>query len=330
MATGRRTSAIKGQLRYSRGDLAAPPFGLEGIDSWHVSCDTRLCYHDIMQSAALILLVGSTMFPLPTPEAETAGRSLPAYELTVWPGWHETYDHTVEQVVRSACDELMQYYPERQFRPISVMFRHEGVPQIFYEGGPRGQHTKDVVLLTARSRFWCQYVYQFAHEHCHILHNADLPYPHEAGWLNESLSEMASLFVLRALSERWKRQPPFPGWESFAPNLAEYTEPILEKAAIPDDVSLADWYTTHKEALRADPINRELNAVVACRLLPWFEESPGHWEALTWLHHRRDALQGRTLTFAEVLVEWEHQCPSRHKALVRRIADEFGVACEFE
>jgi len=278
----------------------------------------------------VIILLGSTMLPAQSSEAEAVRRSLPAYELLVRPGWHEADVVTVERVVRSACDELMQYFPERQFRPIAVVFRREGVPQMFYEGGPRGRHKVDVVLLTARNRFWCQYVYQFAHEHCHILHNADLPYPHEAGWFSESLSEMASLFVLRALSKRWQREPPFPGWESFAPKLAEYTEPILKKAAIFEGISLAAWYARHKEILRADPINRELNAVVACRLLPWFEERPEHWEALAWLHHRRDALQNRMLTFAEVLAEWEHQCPPRHKGLVRRIANEFGLGCEFE
>ncbi|MDZ7617358.1 MAG: hypothetical protein U1E05_10150, partial [Patescibacteria group bacterium] len=272
-----------------------------------------MCYHDGMQSTALVILLGGVMFPIPGWEVETVGPALPAYELVVRPGWHETDIPTVRQVVRSACDELMQYFPGRRFRPIAVAFRGEGNPQMFYEGGPRGRHETDVVLLTARSRFWCQYVYQFSHEHCHILHNADLPYPHEAGWFNESLSEVASLFVLRALSERWKQQPPFPGWESFAPKLAEYTEPILKIASLPECVTLAEWYARHEETLRADPINRELNAVVACRLLPWFEEEPSRWESLTWLNHRRDYLRDRSFTFAEVLAEWEHHCPPRHK-----------------
>ncbi len=279
-----------------------------------------------MQSMALVILLGGVMFPIPTWEAEAAGLALPTYELVVRPGWHEADTHTVGQVLRSACDELMQYYPGRQFRPMAVAFRREGVPQIFYEDGPRGRHATDVVLLTARSRFWCQYVYQFSHEHCHVLHNADLPYPHEAGWFNESLSEMASLFVLRALSRRWRREPPFPGWESFAPELCSYAKPIIEKAALPEGVVLADWYAEHKETLRIDSINRELNAVVACRLLPWFEEQPTHWEALTWLNHRREHLRDRSLTFAEFLAEWEYHCPPRHKGLVQRIAAEFGVA----
>ncbi len=278
-----------------------------------------------MQSTAWIILLGSAMFPLPSREAMPGLRAIPEYELIVRPGWYEVDRGTVERVLRSASDELMQYFPARPFRPIAVAFRREGSPQVVYEGGPRGRHTTDVILLTARSRFWCQYLYQFAHEHCHILHNADLPYPHEAGWFDESLSETASWFVLRALAKRWRHEPPFPGWESFAPELHNYAEPMLQEAALPEGATLAEWYANHQETFRADPVNRELNAVVACRLLPWFEEQPAHWEALTWLHHRRAHLRDRPLTFAEVLAEWEHHCPPRHKPLVQRIAAEFGV-----
>lgn len=278
-----------------------------------------------MWFATLVIFLASAMLTLPSRGADAVQRSVPVYQLAVRPGWHEAHAATIERVVRSACDELMQYFPERQFRPKAVAFRQQGGPQVVYEGGPRGWHTTDVILLTARSRFWCQYIYQFAHEHCHILHNADLPYPHEADWFNECLSEMASFFVLRALSERWRHDPPFPGWESFAPELHNYVEPMLQEAALPKGVALADWYATHKDALRADPVNRELNAVAARSLLPWFEEQPAHWEALTWLHHRRAHLRERPLTFAEVLAEWEHHCPPRHKGLVRRVGLEFEV-----
>lgn len=265
------------------------------------------------------------MFPLPPREESPGRRALPKYELVVRPGWHEARVGTVERVVRSACDTLMQYFPQRRFRPIAVAFRGHGGPQVVYEGGPRGRHATDLILLTADSRFWCQYIYQFAHEHCHILHNADLPYPHEAGWFSESLSEMASWFVLRSLSERWKQEPPFPGWETFAPELHRYVESMLREAALPTDVTPAAWYAEHCETLRADPIDRKLNAVAAARLLPWFEEQPEHWEALTWLFYRRARFQDRTLTFAEVLIEWEHHCPARHRRIVRRFAREFGL-----
>ncbi len=265
------------------------------------------------------------MSPL-QPVAEAPGRrALLEYELLVRPGWHGTDTRTVERVLRSACDELMQYFPGRRFRPIAVAFRREGSPQMIYEGGPRGRHATDVVLLTARSSFWCQYVYQFAHEHCHILHNADLPYPHEAGWFAESLSETASWFVLRSLSERWRLEPPFPGWESFAPELFNYVEPMLRKAALPEGVTPADWYAEHRETLRSDPIRRELNAAAAARLLPWFESRPERWQALSWLFRRRDSLCSRSLPFVEVLAEWERHCPPQHATFVRSIAAAFGV-----
>ncbi len=265
------------------------------------------------------------MFPLPPREEAPGRRALPEYELIVRPGWHGAETEAIERVVRSACDELMQFFPNRRFRPIAVAFRRDGSPQVVYEGGPRGRHTTDVILLTARSRFWCQYIYQFAHEHCHILHNADLAYPHEAGWFSESLSQMASWFVLRSLSERWKQEPPFPGWETFAPELHRYVEPMLREAALPAHVTPADWYAGHREKLRSDPIDRKLNAVAAARLLPWFEKQPERWEAFTWLFRRRACFEDRPLTFAEVLVEWEYHCPARHQGIVRRIAVEFGL-----
>ena len=257
--------------------------------------------------------------------AEPPARKLPKYPFKVHDGFPNAQTFTVTRVLHSAADELMQYFPDRKFKPIEVKYRADGPPQMFYIGGTGGNHKIDRVYLNAKSTFWAQYIYQFAHEHCHILHNADLLYPHEAAWFGEALSELASLFVLRSLAETWRTKPPFKGWEWFTSALRKYADGIMKGRELPEGWTLAMWYQENKTELQKNSLNRPLNAVAACALLPLFEGKPERWEALSWMCHRRDELKEKKLTFQEFLKEWSHHCPKRHKPFIERIGKEFGL-----
>lgn len=64
------------------------------------------------------------------------------------------------------------------------------------------------VNLTARDRRWSQFAYQFGHEFCHILSGHDRLRSNPNNWFHESLCELASLFVLRRMAERWPFDAP--------------------------------------------------------------------------------------------------------------------------
>ena len=83
------------------------------------------------------------------------------------------------------------------------------------------QYSKSVsyaVQLTATERHWCQYAYQFAHEFCHLVID---PYRCEGDvtqWFEEVVCELASVFVLRRMAERWRSHPPYPNWHPILPH----------------------------------------------------------------------------------------------------------------
>ena len=138
------------------------------------------------------------------------------------------------------------------------------------------------VQLTAIDRHWCQYAYQFAHEFCHIVID---PYRGESPstqWLEEAVCELASVFVLRRMAERWLTQPPYPNWASYSSPLAEYARQRLDEPerSLPSDVSLADWFSANEGALRQDPYQRDQNALIAYNMVPIFETLPESWNAI--------------------------------------------------
>ena len=80
------------------------------------------------------------------------------------------------------------------------------------------------ILLTARDRYWCRYVYQFSYQLCHVMTGFDLCKGHRYKWFEGSLCELASLFVLYRLARVWVERP-FPdilGAGEFAPNHRTY------------------------------------------------------------------------------------------------------------
>ena len=49
---------------------------------------------------------------------------------------------------------------------------------------------------------------------------------------------------------------------------------------MPLEMTLTEWLQDNENALRQDPHLRDKNGVVACQLLPIFEEFPAAWNAV--------------------------------------------------
>jgi len=222
----------------------------------------------------------------------------------------------VQQVFQSAARQLCPHFPGRQLSPIVV--KPNGGPKVLYQRGPKGEYT---VLLNTGDRLWAQHAYQFAHELAHILCNYTAQeHPHR--WFEESLCELASLFVLRRMSAEWAANPPYPNWRDYASALDSYAGDRLKQAQLPPGKSLAEWYREESPRLAADACLRDKNTIAAAALLPRFEASPESWEAIAYLnssepHDAKD--------FAEFLQQWCDRCPEKHRLFVRQLAREFGI-----
>jgi len=264
----------------------------------------------LVPAAALVLATAPT-----APGQQEANRR----DLVIRPNPKAEWDahlRDVEKVLRSAAGELWRYFPERRLAPILVEPR--GGPIVLYDRGPKGEYR---VRLDTGSTYWCQYAFQFAHEFCHILCGYTQDEPSNK-WFEESVCELASLFVLHRMAETWKTDPPYPHWKDFAKHLKDYADKRIAQTRFPPKGSLAAWYRENEAALRANSTDRKKNRVVAGILLPMFEQQPEHWEAVTWLNA---APSKKPRTFQQYLTAWHDHCPAKHQAFVREIASKFDI-----
>ena len=85
------------------------------------------------------------------------------------------------------------------------------------------------INLTVKGRKWSQFAYQFAHEFCHVLSGHERLRNNPNNWFHEAVCELASIYTLRRMGERWRTRPPFANWTSYSESLAAYSEDLLEK-----------------------------------------------------------------------------------------------------
>lgn len=227
----------------------------------------------------------------------------------------------VEKVLYSAAEQLWVFFPRRSLDPILVEPKRG--PITLFKRGPNGEYR---MRLATGSTYWAQYAFQFSHEFCHVLCNYR-PGNRRNKWFEESLCETASLFVLRRMAEKWKTDPPYPNWRSFAASLRSYADERLQECPLPEDTTLAKWYRDHAQQLRENPVLRENNRVVAAVLLPLFEQQPEHWQAIAYLNGPQPA---EDRTFTEYLQDWHNLSPPKHQPFVRRIAAQFGIRLSHE
>lgn len=262
----------------------------------------------IIPGALALLLIAASAISADEPERRL--------DLTiVRSGWGSGIKD-VEAVLRSTGRELVTHYKQHDIDAIRV--QPKGGPIVLFKREAGGAV---VMKLNTGDQLWAQMAFQFGHELCHVLCRYDNDI-HGNDWFEETLCEVASLYVLRRMGERWKTDAPYRNWRSYAPALTNYAQQRIDKAPLPEDQTLAQWYTDHKTVLRKHATKRDLNRIAAGVLLPFFEAEPEHWEAVRWLN---DGKPGRVQTLGEFLGDWRHHAPDRHAAFIEKIAAKFDV-----
>jgi hypothetical protein len=233
-------------------------------------------------------------------------------------GWGNGSVTDIGKILHSACDALDKHLPAKTLKePIRVRRGNDG-PITLFRRSVRGEI---IVQLDTGDRFWCQYAYQMAHEYCHVMCRF-----REGGrdnlWFEESLCELASLYVMRSMAESWKIHPPYTNWKGYSKSISDYISDVEAKYPLPDGQNMAKFYAEHADEFKAKPTNRDHNGRVAVALLPLFEKSPAQWLAVTYLNAGRGK---DNLPFAEHLKNWHDSCPEKHRAFVKNIAKQFGI-----
>lgn len=179
-----------------------------------------------------------------------------------------------------------------------------------------------IIWITARNNFWCQFAYQFSHEFCHVLSGYENLRENPNNWFHEAICELASVFTIRRMAQRWRTHPAFPNCFNYAASLREYWQNLLnnKEAQLPEDMTLHNWLSLREDELRENPVaeqkQRDNQALVAYQLLPLFEKTPNGWNAIRKLPNSSDR-------FADYLIAWYWAVDPNDKVFVARIAEEF-------
>ncbi len=217
--------------------------------------------------------------------------------LTVVNGnWGATSLAAVRAVLESAYDVLTDVFGRTPAAPVRIGHWCQD-PCTFHDERPYE------IRLSARDRYWSQYIYQFSHELCHVMIHYDRYKRHKHNWFEESLCELASLFVLHRLAAVWAEDPPpdILDASGFAPNHRTYAGKIEAKYGSLPGSTLPEWFIRNIGVLEADPYKRDLNGVVAVSLLGRFRNEPSLWRDCGWLSHWDPHLDA---TFPDYLDSW--------------------------
>ena len=237
-------------------------------------------------------------------------------------GWGGASPEDIRRVLESAGKELLKHIPPSKIIRIHVV-PSDSVPQVDFKRAANGEYT---VRLSVRGRFWAQFAFQFGHELGHIVSHYERINDNKIGnenkWFEETVAEVASLFVLGRMAETWKTDPPYMNWKSFAPALKEYLDKMLKDTEIPGVDKMPQWFSDNRPALKADPHLRVRNRVVAIHIFKMLERDPSQWEAFRYLNlGRPDA----TNSFESFLDNWYFSAPKNNKAFVKEVANLLGI-----
>lgn len=233
-------------------------------------------------------------------------------------GWGAVNRQDIRTVLYSVADVLLGDMPGKP--PITIRVSHtDSNPVALYQRGPGGEYQ---IRLHADRERWHLYVYEFAHELCHILSNHD-----RAGadtrrrnqWLEETLCETASLYALGALGVEWGVAPPEPRFANQAASLRQYFRKLVTEGhrRLPEEVELEEWLREHEARLCDDPYQRDANDLVAKTMLPLFFAEPGGWDAVSYLNlHPDDA----SASLDDFLTHWYANAPERDRHFVAKLA----------
>jgi len=232
--------------------------------------------------------------------------------------WGSSSVQDVHAVAQSVCNVFQADASIDVTDPIVLRFSELHGPRALSDRGPNNEH---VILVGANNRLWARLAFQFAHEYCHVFSNhGAVPLQNRFRWLEESFCELASLYALLRMGNTWRTNPPYANWSSYADSLTTYAnDRIVSVQRFDTAVDFRHWLDAHFDRMSVHSVIRELNNVVAVHLLPYFQQFPFAWQAVTQINAQPNLIGDLDAYFAA----WLNTCgDQRH---VVEIASRMNV-----
>ena len=230
--------------------------------------------------------------------------------------------------IKKLCENVALHFQE-QLRDelkiegkLNIVYRSSG-PVAFYSHVFGGGPDEYQVGLKVTGTYWSQFSYQFGHEFCHILHNfEDTRWQKQNQWFEEVICNLASLWVIRGMSETWAYRAPYRNWVDYRHSLKKYANNLMNKAGAQYAGTGADWLRQWEDRMRAEVpsnFNHTRFAQLSYKFLPIFEENPEAWNAV-----RQMPASDKKMN--EYVKEWYNNVDVQDKRFVADIAQIMGIS----
>lgn len=191
-------------------------------------------------------------------------------------------------------------------------------PMVLHQRGEQGEYT---ILLNTKDRRLCQYVFQFAHELGHIL----CDYQKDSSsirWLEESICEVASLFVLERMEEAWKQTSLHKQDPLYAAKFTRYFQARINMVEEISNEEFTFWWEQRLPFLETNAIHRRTNLIIAKKLLPLFQQSPEvAWKSCRTLNQNKPRFH---FSFKDTIHAWsEASNDPIHKSFILSLEKVF-------
>ena len=240
------------------------------------------------------------------------GHAYPSIQITE-DDWGAVVHTEIQQVLLLASQQIIPHTGRKVWPALQIRNTAEG-PMTLYQRGEEGQY---IILLNTRDRRWCQYVFQFAHELGHIICGFKKKGSYHR-WIEESICEVASLFILQKMSTAWKEYPPLPDQVSYFDEFPQYLNSRINQVPKMDPFAFKQWWQKNRNALEMDSTLRLKNLTIARHILPLFEKNPNAaWGACGYLISFE---QAEKPSFERFLRDWSDSCTKQeHKLFVHKL-----------
>jgi hypothetical protein len=221
-------------------------------------------------SIGLLTAVGLTAGALTTSglavlDAEAA-RAVRVVEVDVADGgWGDADSADVQAVIDSVVETMeIRTWATTD---LTITVRHGTEPETAFRSDDAGPF---VVTLAVEGTQWAQLAYQASHELCHVMSLNGRRQDTATDWFEESMCESVSLLALERIARRWRRQPPFPNWRSYATAFETYQRNVINRPSrkLPTGMTFDAWFSCQRPSLAGNPYDRDRNGVIAAMLLP--------------------------------------------------------------
>ncbi|MDQ1770109.1 hypothetical protein GQR60_14410 [Labilibaculum sp. A4] len=221
--------------------------------------------------------------------------------------WGTARVNDISSVLNSVIEEFDRLIEDTSTRPLVIFNSEKNQNSIDY---PLFQIGPDFnfIFLHVKDTYWCKYAYQFAHEYCHHIIESNFKSKNTRfGWFEESICELASIFILKKMAESWKIKPPYPNWKDYSAALSDYADEILNRKSNSIDEYLGSWINQNLSTLYENCENREINCAIATNLYDTFQAEHELWGLIPFLAKIK---VHNEMTWKEYLETWEDILPS--------------------